>query len=83
MGTDQPELEADKSEREFLHDLSNPLAIAYGNLKILATKLDADQNSIPMEMIVSKLTKAVNSFERANALLDKRRIFIRSNSEVA
>lgn len=83
MGTDQPELEADKSEREFLHDLSNPLAIAYGNLKILATKLESDQNSIPMEMIVSKLTKAVNSFERANALLDKRRIFIRSNSEVA
>jgi len=75
--------EADKSEREFLHDLSNPLAIAYGNLKILASKLEADQSAIPMDMIVKKLLKAVNSFERANELLDKRRIFIRNSSEVA
>ena len=82
--TDPVVYEADKSEREFLHDLSNPLAIAYGNLKILASKLEADQNSIPMDMIIKKLSKAVTSFERANDLLDKRRVFIRnSSSEVA
>ena len=68
----------DNSEREFLHDLCNPLAISYGNLRILSAKLEGDINSLDLKTILSKINKAIESFERANDLLERRRIYLRN-----
>lgn len=81
MAEEQAESNACGSERDFLHDLSNPLAIAYGNLKILTMKLDADLASLPVDDILQRLHKAVGSFEKANQLLDARRTHLRSQPE--
>lgn len=69
------------SEREFLHDLCNPLAISYGNLRILSSKLEADSNSLDIQTILTKINKAIESFERANDLLERRRIHLRNTEE--
>ncbi|MFK7827139.1 MAG: hypothetical protein AB8G05_23550 [Oligoflexales bacterium] len=77
---DEKEYTADKSEREFLHDLSNPLAIAYGNLKIISAKIEADPNAMDLDAVLVKVNKALKAFEKANALLDKRRNHIKNNA---
>lgn len=66
-----------ESERKFLHDLSNPLSIAYGNIKLITGKLEKDIHSMDVPGILDRLQKAVRNFERANALLDERRTFLR------
>ncbi|NRA45049.1 MAG: hypothetical protein HRU09_08865 [Oligoflexales bacterium] len=77
---DEKEYTADKTEREFLHDLSNPLAIAYGNLKIISAKIEADRSAMDMDAVLTKVNKALKAFEKANALLDKRRNHIKNNA---
>lgn len=76
----EQEYTADRTEREFLHDLSNPLAIAYGNLKIISAKIEADPNSMDMDAVLLKVNKALKAFEKANALLDKRRNHIKNSA---
>ncbi len=69
------------SEREFLHDLCNSLAIAYGNIKLLSVRLAAD-TALPTqekEKILEKVNKALTSFDRANGLLEDRRNLIRNS----
>lgn len=68
----------EQTEREFLHDLSNPLAIAYGNMRILSVKMEKDLNSLSPELILEKLHKALAAFERTNKLLELRRVYIKS-----
>ena len=77
---DEQEYTADKTEREFLHDLSNPLAIAYGNLKIISAKIEADPNAMDIDAVMVKVNKALKAFEKANVLLDKRRNHIKNNA---
>ncbi len=67
------------SEKEFLHDLCNSLAISYGNIKLLSVKMQSDP-SMDHIKIQEKLEKALKSFDRANSLLDQRRNFIRASS---
>ena len=68
----------DGTEREFLHDLCNPLAISYGNMRLLTAKLDADINAIDPQIVLEKLHKAIKSFDKANELLDRRRTYLKS-----
>ena len=78
--TDLPLTDAaqmDENERKFLHDLANPLAIAYGNLRLLYGKMEKDINAVPIEAIRERLTKIINNFDRANDLLDQRRKWLR------
>ena len=63
-------------ERQFLHDLSNPLAIGYGNCKIILSKLAKDIEALSKDDIVKRLEKAVTAFERANNLIAERREFL-------
>tara|TARA_B100001094_G_scaffold326452_1_gene382663 strand:+ start:651 stop:902 length:252 start_codon:yes stop_codon:yes gene_type:complete len=63
-------------ERKFLHDLSNPLAIGYGNCKIILTKLTKDSDSLSKADIIKRLEKAVTAFERANGLIAERREYL-------
>lgn len=70
---------ASGTEREFLHDLSNPLAIAYGNMRIISAKLESDINSMDIETILTKINKSLNAFEKANQLLEQRRFFIKNS----
>lgn len=63
-------------ERKFLHDLSNPLAIGYGNCKIILSKLAKNPDSLTMDDIVKRLNKAVVAFEKVNVLIADRREFL-------
>ena len=69
---------AEGTERAFLHDLSNPLAIAYGNMRLIVTKLEKDKTSMDIEAILVKLKKAGEAFDKATALLEARRAFLKS-----
>jgi nitrogen-specific signal transduction histidine kinase len=66
------------SERKFLHDLSNPLAIVYGNAKLIHMKLEKDKSSLTIEAIFEKLDKMVTQLERVNAMLEERKQKIRN-----
>lgn len=69
------------TEREFLHDLSNPLAIAYGGMKLISVKMENQQTTpISLEEIQKKLEKAILYFEKANQLIDERRKFLQRTS---
>lgn len=72
---------AEGSEREFLHGLANSLAISYGNIKLLLSKLDKDPSALSLETIKEKLVKAAGHFEKANSLLEERRRFLKQSSE--
>ena len=60
-------------ERKFLHDVSNSIAICFGNVKVLSAKLKKDPSGITPEYIESRLDKAIASFEKINELLVSRR----------
>ncbi len=71
-----PTLSQDHPERDFLHDLANPLAVVYGHLRILASKLEGNPEEVSGEEILQKINRALVSFEKANDLLDARRAFL-------
>lgn len=60
-------------ERQFLHDLSNPLAICLGNLKIMLEKLKTDPGSVQLDQLLDKLTKATDGVDQARKMLSARR----------
>lgn len=62
-------------ERKFLHDLSNPLAIGYGNIRIAFKKLEAisEDAEAPANQVVDRLKKAIDAFERVNEILEIRK----------
>lgn len=60
-------------ERKFLHDLSNPLAIGYGNVKILSSKLQKNPDALDKGDIIARLEKALTAFDRVNKLISDRR----------
>ena len=62
-----------ESERKFLHEMSNPLAIGFGNIKILLSKLQKTQNDISAEYTIDKVSKALDALERVNRLIEERR----------
>ena len=64
-----------KLERTFLHDLSNPLAIVFANIRMASMKLEADVANA--DTVKEKLQKALKTFDRINALLEERRDLIK------
>ena len=67
-----------RGERTFLHDASNPLAIAYGNIRLLVIKLEKDPTCMDIPAILEKLNKSLKSFDKVNTLLEERRNYIKS-----
>ena len=67
-----------KEEREFLHDLSNSLSIAQGNVKLVLRKLSKDPSSLSTEDIVLRLEKAGDAFDRISVQITDRRNQINS-----
>lgn len=63
-------------ERKFLHDLSNPIAICFGNIKIISSKLKKDPSSVTAEYLMTRLEKTVGAFDRINDMLADRRELI-------
>ncbi len=60
-------------ERQFIHDLANPLAIAQGNIKLTLRKLSKDPASLSSEQMVTRLQKINDSLERMAVILSERR----------
>ena len=65
-------------ERKFLHDLSNPVPIGYGNLRIIVSKLQKTPDALSTEQLLERLSIAVDAFERVNDLLADRRKYLKS-----
>ena len=68
----------DDDERKFLHDLSNPLAVVYGNLQLIVAKLEKDLTSYEPALMLHKLQRSVQYLDTVADLLDKRRVLLRS-----
>ncbi len=66
------------NERHFLHDLCNPLSIAYGGIRLLKMKLDKDGAEVSMQEVKLRIDKALDNFERINKLIDERRNYLKS-----
>jgi K+-sensing histidine kinase KdpD len=59
-------------ERKFLHDLSSPLAIAHGNLKILIRRLKSDE-PLDTEEHNQRLDHALQACDRLARMISERR----------
>jgi len=62
-----------KPEREFLHDISNPITIAQGNVDLLLKKLQTDPTSVSPDKLLSQTEKISNAIARAVALIKDRK----------
>ena len=60
-------------EKKFLHDLSGPLAVAFGNASMMLSKLEADPSQVPMDQLIAKLEKIVSSLDRVKNSVEARR----------
>ena len=60
-------------EREFLHDVSSPLAVSIGNIRIIISKLSADPPAISGQALLEKLHKVEYSLEKLVTLVNLRR----------
>lgn len=69
------------AENKFLHDISNPLSIAYGGLKLITMKLENNINAIAPEEILERINKAIFQIERLTELLNTRREEIRNKEK--
>lgn len=65
-----------QEERKFMHDLSNPMAIAQGNIKLTLRKLKKDEGAMTISEIIERLEKTSEAFERMNEMMSLRRSII-------
>lgn len=63
------------TEREFLHDLLNPMAVIEGRLNLLKKKLDQMQVD---EKIKSDVEKICQAYKKAFDLIDRRRSHLKN-----
>jgi hypothetical protein len=68
-------------EREFLHNLINPLAIGLGNIKLLHRRMTTNPAEVTHEKIVTTLQTALDAFARMNVMVEERRNYLRQSSE--
>ena len=68
-------------EREFLHNLINPLAIGLGNIKLLHRRMTTNPAEITHEKIVSMLQTSLDAFARMNVMVEERRSYLRKLGE--
>ena len=65
-------------ERKFLHELSNSMAIGFGNIRILLNKLEKKRDECSDDYILEKIRKAVDAYEKVNSLIEDRRDVLKS-----
>ena len=70
-------------EREFLHDLSNIIAVAQGNLHLIVRKIQKSPADVKAEDLVPKLEVSLNSMNRMVEFLNKRREVVRNAAQAA
>ena len=74
-----PETGDHKDERGFLHDISSPLAVGQGNLRIIISKLQTDPPAIGGEALLEKLRKVQTAVDKIVTLVTERRKVVRGN----
>ena len=69
-------------ERRFLHDLSTPLSIVSGHLKLLQMHFQGDEKSPPMDQdkIQKSIETSVKHIDRIATMLSKRRTALKTHS---
>lgn len=67
-------------ERKFIHDLSNPLAIAFGNLRLVSKGLEENPQLPPSPEMLVRMEKVMESFEKIIELLAERRRDLQQNA---
>ena len=65
-------------EQKFLHDISNPLSVGYGNLRLVVMKMKKDINSLEKDKILERLEKSLDAFDKATQLLSDRRTVLKT-----
>ncbi len=66
-----------EDERKFLHDISNPLSIVHGNLKIALRKMDPLKEADPQCLeVIERLGKAIEACDRIVKQVGERRQFL-------
>ena len=70
-------------EREFLHDISNVVAIAQGNLHLLMRKIQKNPAEVKIEDLMPKLEASVNAIARMVDQLNVRREKVRAAATAA
>ena len=69
-------------DRKFLHDISNRLAVAHGNVHILLRKIKKNNNNVSMELVEEKLNVIFGALDTAKSMLiEKRSLLISEESE--
>ena len=66
-------------EREFLHDLSNIIAIVQGNMHLLMRKIQKDPAAIKIDEIMPKLESSMTAVNRMVGFLNARREKVRND----
>lgn len=67
------ETQAPKSERAFLHDLCNSMAVAQGVLQLLIVKVQKQPTTISADDVLTKAKKALDAIEKMNKHVNDRR----------
>ena len=70
-------------EKQFLHDISNLIAICYGNIKIVSTKLAKNPEAVTQDYLSGRLLKSLDAFDKLNALIAERRDLIIQEQEAS
>lgn len=65
-----------QEERKFLHDLSSPLTITHGNLKILLKKMETEQLTSDRDDSLKRLQHAMAACEKLALMLSERRQYL-------
>ncbi len=67
-------------ERKFIHDLSNPISIALGNLRLIARRWDEDPEVHPTTEMLARMEKVMENFEKIIELVAERRRALHQNA---
>lgn len=71
------ELAEPSSERIFLHDLCNAMAVSQGLIHLIMMKVKKDSPELKHEDMIARLEKILASVDRMNKLVHDRRNVIR------
>ena len=71
--------DADHSSDEeiFLHELANPLAVAFGNIEVVLSKVGSPGAQLPVEFLIDRITRAHKALTAVTHLVESRRLAVR------
>lgn len=67
-------------ERKFIHDLSNPISIALGNLRLITKRWEENPNESPSPEMLGQMEKVMENFEKIVELVAERRRALQQNA---